>query len=293
MFNALSNDIGVFQDGSGWARVIRMYERLIMRLPDMVIASTEEQKKFFVTKLKVSPSKITVFYLAADDTIYFPSKTRSRSKTFKAVYYGLFTPLHGVDFLLDAALLCKKETNIQFHLYGRGMLLDKIKQRIVAEDITNVVLRDDIHEKNARPFLQKADIFFGFLGENSTIDREIPNKVYQGIALGKAVITTESIAIRGKFHPGKDIVLVPPGNAKLLASEIIKLFKNTKRTASIGGNALSLYQQHFTPYVIGLQMRECFSHLVSREIGQNIRVRGNDRVTIPAIASIDREDYLI
>ena len=66
----------------------------------------------------------------------------------------------------------------------------------------------------------QADICLGIFGATDKARRVVPNKVYQTLALGKAVITAETPAVCEVFTSGEEMVTVPPGDPELLAGAI-------------------------------------------------------------------------
>ena len=75
-------------------------------------------------------------------------------------------------------------------------------------------------------YLDKADVCLGIFGNTGKAARVIPGKVYEALAMGKAVITGDSPAIRELLVDGESAILCPRGNPESLASEIHRLYKN-------------------------------------------------------------------
>lgn len=251
MFNALANDIGVIQQQSLVTRLLRQFERWVMSLPELVIASTQEQKDFFVAQVGVPPAKVAVVYLAADDQLYYPSHQPPADDRFRVVYYGLFTPLHGVAHLLDAAKLCQREPRLLFQLVGQGQLYQQARAQAAALQLQNVEFYPDLNESNALTLLQAADVFVGFLAVNPTMDREIPNKVYQGLALGKVVVTGDSPAVRTILQHRESVYLIPAGQPAALAAGLIELAKQPALVKTIQEQGLALFRRHYTVKAVG------------------------------------------
>ena len=66
----------------------------------------------------------------------------------------------------------------------------------------------------------------------------IPNKVYQALAVGRAVVTADTPAIRELFTDGEQLLTVPPGDARALADAIERLQHDgslRRRLAARGG----------------------------------------------------------
>lgn len=251
MFNALSNDIGVIKKGSFSTNLLKCFEKYIMSLPDVIIASTIEQKKFFIDQVEVREEKIKVAYLAADNAIYKPVETKRKVNKFKVVYYGLFTPLHGIPHIIEAARMCQSNQNIVFQMVGKGQLYQESRARADKAGLTNIEFYPDMNESNSMELLQQADVFLGFMESNDTVLREIPNKVYQGMALGTVVITGDSPAIRTVFTNRENIYIVPVANGAALAEAILDMAEHPELAEKIKSNSYNLFNSRFTPKAIG------------------------------------------
>ncbi|QQR64318.1 hypothetical protein IPH70_02265 [Candidatus Roizmanbacteria bacterium] len=60
------------------------------------------------------------------------------------------------------------------------------------------------------------------------MDRVVGNKVYQGMSLGKAVVTAESKAVRSLFNDREDVLFTKPSDSSDLAEKIGQLYKKSK-----------------------------------------------------------------
>jgi glycosyltransferase involved in cell wall biosynthesis len=86
-----------------------------------------------------------------------------------------------------------------------------------------------------------ADIVLGIFGVTPKACMVIPNKVYQALAVGRAVITADTAAVRELFTNGEDLLMVPPGDAAALARAIERLGSDPllrRRIAARGGQRI-------------------------------------------------------
>jgi glycosyltransferase involved in cell wall biosynthesis len=147
-------------------------------------------------------------------------------------------------------------------MVGKGQLYEETRSLVEKLQLKNIEFYPDANESNARELLQGGDVFLGFMETNSTILREIPNKVYQGLALKKIVITGDSPAIRTVFENEKNIVLVPPGSGAELAKEILKLTKSRAKAKKIAEAGYVLYKENFTPKAVGAVLKQAFVNVL-------------------------------
>ena len=71
--------------------------------------------------------------------------------------------------------------------------------------------------------IKGADLVLGIFSSGDKTDRVVANKVIEGLAAGRPVITADTTAIRASFEPGRELVVVPAGSGEALAEQIIAL----------------------------------------------------------------------
>lgn len=236
------------------ARIMKKGEQMIYWLCDLVLADTPQQKRYLMQEFSIPDLRIALLPVGADDTIYTPTtKRHTNTRSFNVVYYGMYTPLHGIEHIIESARLTQKDPAIRYSMVGKGVTYEEQYKRAQELGLKNIVFYPDMTEKNARATLASADVFLGFLQKHPTVDRVIPNKVYQGLALGKAVVTADTPVVREYFTHKKNIFVCEAGNGKSLAAAIRTLKNDRKLTQSIADEGYLLFQNQFTPRVLGKQ----------------------------------------
>lgn len=244
-------DFGLIKNQSLPQKLLKEGEKLIFRLCDLILADTNDQMNYMIDELNLNPANIYVMPLGADNDAYTPGKKSSTDKMFRVVYYGLYTPLHGVKYLIECAKLSQKHKDIEYVLVGKGSTFDENYKKAKKYKLENVIFHPDMREKDALPTLHSADVFLGFLEKHPTVERSVPNKVFQGLALGKTVITADAGAVREFFIDGINIVLCKPADPQSLFKAILKLKNDRILLDRIANNGLHLYQTTFTPKKLG------------------------------------------
>lgn len=254
IYTGLTEEQKIVKKNSLFGRFVKLGESIIYKSCDLVLADTPFQKRHIINQFGISEKKIKVLPIGADDQIYpYAPKTTDKDK-FNVVYYGLFSPIHGVEYLIKAAKLLEKEKSIQFLLVGNGNTFEKDQQLAKKLKVNNVIFYKDLTEKDSFQTLKRADVFTGFLGKHPVIDRVIPNKVYQGLALGKIVLTAYSPAIEGVLKNNHDVSLCDQANPESIAKTILALKRNPVKSKSIGKNGYQLFIQNFRPVSIGKEL---------------------------------------
>lgn len=262
-YTGFVDDQGILKPGSFMAQMFKWGEGIMYRLCDLVLADTPSQKDHLMKLFGLPASKIEVLPIGADDTIYhFEGYGNVRDSYFNVMYYGLYSPLHSCPVIIEAAKLVRDTANIRFVMVGKGQTYDKTYALAQKYKLTNVEFYPDMNEFNSADTLQRADIFLGFIARHPSVDRIVPNKVYQGMALGKAVITARAAAIASILTDQKDVYLVEPDNAESLSAAILDLYKHPQKTAQIARSGREVFMKHFTPHAVGEMLKDYLIALV-------------------------------
>lgn len=253
-YTGFVNDQGILNEGSLLASIIKFGEKVIYQMTDLIIADTKLQEDHLHSLFKIPYKKIRTVAIGADDDIYKYSPKKAATTDFNVVYYGLYSPLHGVEYILDAAEICKKDEHIKFLMVGRGNTYEKCVEEAKKRNLTNIIFYPDMTEVDAFETLATGDVFLGFLQKHPSVDRIIPNKVYQGLALGKAVITADAPVMQAVFKHKENIYLCNQADGKSLANAIFELKKDKKLREKIAQNGYKLYKNMFTPKAVGREL---------------------------------------
>ena len=250
-YTGFVHDQGILSEKSLIAMLLKFGERLIYGMCDAVIADTALQAQHLHQLFSIPLDKIKVVAIGADDDVYKNMPKPSTLHSFNIVYYGLYAPLHGVEHIIRAAKKCERINPIRFLMIGKGNTYIKARKLATSLKSRNITFYPDMTEANAFNTLSLADIFLGFLQKHPSVDRIIPNKVYQGLAMGKAVISGDTPVMREVFTHKKNVYLCKLSNADDLASSILELYRNRKLTQKIAQNGYTIFKEKFTPKIIG------------------------------------------
>lgn len=263
IYNGFADEQGILNKKSGLGKAIKFTESICYRLCDLVFADTPFQYEHLRKDFNIPEKKLRVLPIGADDTgyKYTPCKN-TKEKKIHVVYYGLYSPVHGVQHIIEAANILRTDKNVHFSFVGQGNTFEQNYKRANELKLPNVTFYHDIPESEHLPILQTADIFLGFLQKHPTVDRVIPNKVYQGLALGRVVLTADSPVTRSVFTNKKNAYLCPPSDPKALVAAIVELKNNQKLRASIAANGYKLYKSKFTPKAVGRKLMDYISEIL-------------------------------
>src|SRR6267142_2302081 len=123
-------------------RLVQLQEFLSCRFAHHVITVTDLWKETLV-KRGVPPDKCVVVMNLADPQHFeraVPSNGRrglsGETHAFRLIYHGTITPRYGVDLLLRAVQLARKEIpDISVRIHGHGEYMDKVRQLTIDLDL--------------------------------------------------------------------------------------------------------------------------------------------------------------
>lgn len=263
VYVGFSEEQGILSKNSLLGKTIKAAEGLGYKLCDMVFADTPNQGEFLKSNFGIKDEKLRILPIGADNKGYEYSEYKNiNGKKVNVVYYGLYAPMHGVEFIVEAASLLRHDPDVVFTMVGSGNKYRETFEMAKKLKLGNIKFYPDVFEGAHLKYLQDADVFLGFLKKHPTIDKVIPNKVYQGLALGRAVVTADSPVIRSVFKDRENMYFVEPSNAEALKDAILDLKNNPKLRSDMAKKGYELYINNFTPKLVGQKLKSYIEEIL-------------------------------
>jgi glycosyltransferase involved in cell wall biosynthesis len=228
--------------------MLRCIEWLACRLPDLLILDTEDYVSWFQTTHGVSPTRFRLIPTGADDRIFQPRENRITKKDhpFCVLYYGTFIPNHGVEYIVEAARLLADKSEIQFTLVGSGPDKEKAIEMTDRFGISNVQFIDWLDKKELVTKIAEADICLGAFGETPQSLMTVQNKIYEGMAMAKPVLTGDSPAIRSVLRHKEHVYLCGRKNPQAIMEGIIELQSNPGLREALSRQGHKIFMANYT-----------------------------------------------
>lgn len=227
----LVEDRRVYREGSPAARLLRAIDRATCRAADVVVVDTEEHRRWFERELGIEPSRLLVCHLGADPAAFLdppppgnspretgpvpvspttPAPPSGADGRLEVLWFGQYLPLHGLDVIVDAvgrlATRGDLRSRLRFTFLGTGEERWRVERSLRAT-------RADVHFQDWVPYeelaarIAAADVVLGIFGSSQKARMVVPNKVYEAAAVGAAIVTADTPAIREVFEDGREVVL--------------------------------------------------------------------------------------
>jgi len=260
----IASERGLKKDHRLILSLIRWVEYTGLRLPDMLIQDTKEYVLWFENEYKISRRHFRLVPTGADDRIFKPSIAfiKKQSNNFLVLYYGSFIPNHGVMKIAEAIKLLETRNDISFQFIGEGPEKLALQTYIQEHNIENVEIFGWMSQNNLVEQIAKADICLGVFGKTPQSLMTVQNKIYECLAMGKPIITGDSLAIRNALPP-HTVVLCERSNPNDISNAIIELKNNPEKRRLLSKNAEIIFNNNYNIEKLGEKITDHLSELIS------------------------------
>jgi len=247
-FQGLVEDRQLVKKNSLKARLYFWLDRTACQLANIVLLDTNEHIKYFTETFKLPKEKFIRLFVGSADQVFYP-KAEAHNQIFTVHWHGHYIPLQGVQTIIEAAKILKDEQLI-FNLIGQGQ--ERTTCQKLAEDyrLKNLNFIDNVSYEKLAELQARADVCLGIFGQTKKAQLVIPNKAYEALAMGKALITAKTPASKELLTDQENVLLVEPGQADELANKILILKNNNELRKKIGNNAYQLFISQLTPKIL-------------------------------------------
>jgi glycosyltransferase involved in cell wall biosynthesis len=202
-------------------RLLRAVEWGALRLPDRLISDTRDYVEWLGRQYGVAPERFRLVPIGAEDDAFPPLPPKARGPVFRVNYAGTYIPNHSVATIVAAARLLQAEPDIRFEMIGDGP--DRPEAQALAQGLPNIEFVQWLETDALAARYAAADVLLGSFGRTPQSLMTVHNKVYQGLALGRPVITGDSPAIRRLFTLDEEILVCARQDPQALADTIRRL----------------------------------------------------------------------
>lgn len=252
--------------GSPLARWYFFTDRLGCRLADRVLLDTETHIDYFVHTFGVPRSKFRRLWLGTDDEVIRP-QPRTGDETFTVFFYGRFSPIHGAEHIVRAAReLERRGESCRFVMVGAGQTHAATRALAGELGVESIAFLDPVPYAELAGHMARADVCLGIFGTTGKATRVIPNKVFDGLAAARAVVTADTPAAREALVHGEHAWLVPAGDSHALADALVRLRREPQLRARLADQGYALFQRRFSIAALTREVAEVVEDLLGQSV---------------------------
>lgn len=246
------------------ARRLQAWESSLFRRADRIVADTPAHAEYFAEILGVPQEKLRVIYVGAEAPLFSPAAPRCGEQPVEILFYGSFIPLQGPELVVEAARRYRGPP-ARWVMLGQGPLRPACEAR--ARGLANVAFEDRLPYAELPARIGAADILLGVFGTTPKAGRVIPNKVFQALACGRAVVTRSAAAYPAALRATGEngLIWVPAGDPQSLAETVAALAADRGRVHQLGEAAAMTSRQYFSEGVVRAQLQDALRGLVAHE----------------------------
>jgi glycosyltransferase involved in cell wall biosynthesis len=242
--------------------MLRWAEGIACRLPEMLFLDTQQFVDWFVETHHLGRERFRLIQIGADERSFRPLEvTRGANDTFRVIYYGSYIPNHGVDTIVEAAHLLESDPDsepVVVEMVGIGP--ERAKAQLLADryGLKRICFIDWLEPQALRERIAAADVVLGAFGATRQLLLTNNNKIYEGFAMRKPVISARTPALPDLLQHGEHLYLCERADPASLAHAVRALQKDAALRIRLAENGYRVFGEHFDITQVG---REASAHL--------------------------------
>lgn len=228
-------------------RLLRRFEKWSIGFADLVLTPNKAFVDLFVSR-SCKSDKIETIMNSPQNEIFDIVKYPPRSTTgsYRMMYHGLIAARHGLDTALHAITQLRSAIpGVEFHIYGgRTAYMDEMDVLI-----QKLNLGDCVHYHGNQPQTEIARAIstmdIGLIPNRRSPFTEInmPTRIFEYIAMGKPVVTPNTVGIRDYFDENSTFYF-EPDSPESLAAVILRAFQSPVHVAEVVAKGRKIYEVH-------------------------------------------------
>ncbi len=219
-------------------------------LASVILLESNHQIAYFCRLFLTSPKKCFRAWIGVDDQKFIYNPTQAKFERFTAIFRGQFLPEAGVEYVVQAAKILEG-SEVDIILVGGGHGFEGVLKLIDQLKPKNLVSRFEyVSDAEMVELMQKSHVSLGQLADHPRLERTLPHKCFESLALGLAYLTGRNAGVLELLKDGETCITCNPADADDLAKKILWAKNNYTQVEKIAENGHQLYQGTLTPRLL-------------------------------------------
>lgn len=215
-------------------------------LSRVTLLETNHQIEYFQKLFKLPSKKFFRAWIGVDDERFRYQPHIEKYPEFTVLFRGRLLPEAGAEVAVETAKILEHQP-VQFLMLANGMLLPKIQSLIEKLKPKNLkLITEFLPDEKLYEIMHKCHVSLGQLNDHERLERTIPHKAYESIALRLPYLTARNPAVMELFEEGKTCLAFEPANPKDLVEKILWAKHHPVELEQIAQNGYNLYLQNLT-----------------------------------------------
>ncbi len=264
----ISIERGIKERSTLTVGMIRRLEGIACRLPERMFLDTQLFVNWFVDTHHLDPARFRLVQIGADDRSFHPVDYAAQPDGFfHILYYGSYIPNHGVETIVEAARLLESELPgdpVIVEMVGMGPDRNRAEELAKRYSLQNICFIDWLEKEELTERIARANVVLGAFGVTQQLLLTNNNKIYEGFAMSKPVISARTPALPEILEHGVHLYLCERGDPASLAEAVRALQADPALCKKLAENGYRVFHDHFDVTQIGKQAASHLDELVSQ-----------------------------
>ncbi|HYM85228.1 MAG TPA: glycosyltransferase [Pseudoxanthomonas sp.] len=203
------------------SRLLYALEWMSVRVPNAVFMDTRAHAARMERLFGLAAGSCGAVWVGAETAKFVAAPRLLKRADTHVLFYGQFIPLHGIDTIVQAALLLRDEP-VRWTIVGSGQEQRRIDALITELHLAKLQRVAWVDYESLVSLIGDADICLGIFGNSEKAASVVPNKVFQILACHRPLITRQSAAM-GELVDAADpgVQLVPADDPHALSNAVL------------------------------------------------------------------------
>ncbi len=229
---------------------------LACNMSNLTMLETQHQIDYFVKLFHIQRKKFYLAWTGVDEERFFYQANIQKYEIFTVVFRGRLLPEAGGEYVVEAAKILENEP-IKIIMLANGMLLPKIQDKIRELKPKNLeLITEFLPDEKLREIMHKCHVSLGQLSSHDRLERTIPHKAYESIALRLPYLTARNPAVLELFKEGETCIACDGANAHNLAEKILWAKNHRDDITRIANNGYNYYKEKLTSEILAKSLLE-------------------------------------
>jgi glycosyltransferase involved in cell wall biosynthesis len=239
------------------AKLIKSFYRFCLDRTEIILADTQSHANYSSQLMGIPVERYAVIPVSTDESVFQPQGYQPTPPSFTVFYYGSMLPLHGLNYVIEAALLLKNTPEIDFFLIGGGAQTEA-EINAARQKGAHIMYKSRVPFKELATLAAEASLCLGGpFGNTLQSSMVVTGKTFQFLCAGLPVLVGETQE-HELFRDQENCLIVPQGNAQALAEKIRWAYENKDKLESIGQAGRQVYVKHYSNSTVAEKLAVLF-----------------------------------